>query len=282
MSFLSLRHVDFSALDTVRGALLDIRAGRLGGVVVHGFCTPETLARVNAQLDARAGAPVTTRLPGFDGDAAPPFLYGHSLVNTGEDLGPYFRDAARMPETLAAVFAGTPAFLPRLEAVLGGLAGGRPVACAAAEDGRSYAPATIRELPDGHEIGLHIGNAFLCIPQARELARRVRVDAQLSFFMPLRRPEAGGELLVYDLRWSAVEAEYRRSTASVRQVPAVSQQLVDLLPRQVVDPPAGAMVVFDGGRFFHRVAPVRGATARRTIGGFLAWEHDRDAIRYWT
>lgn len=282
MSFLSLRREQLADIERLRGALLDIRAGRLGGVVLHGFYDEDQLARINLALDARAGAPPTTRLPGFEGDATPPFLYGHSLMDTGEDLGPYLRDAARMPHALARIFAEAPPFLTRLEDTLRVLAADRPVACAETADGKAYAPCTIRELPDGHEIGLHIGNAFLCLPQAQELAARVSVDAQLSFFLPLRRPEAGGELIVTDLRWPAVAEAYAERTDSVGQLPGVTKRLADLLPQQHEDPPAGSLIVFDGGRFFHRVAPVRGPTPRRTIGGFVAWERDADALRYWS
>jgi hapalindole-type alkaloid chlorinase len=282
MTFLSIRHAHHRDVEQVRGALQEIRSGSLGGVVLHGVYTSDELARINGALDARAGAPPTTQLPGFEGDATPPFLYGHSLMSTGEDLHAYLRDAARMPPALDEIFSGTPPFLPRLERIVRVLADDRPVACAETADGQLYAPCTIRELPDGHEIGLHIGNAFLCLPQARELARRVSVDAQISFFMPLRRPEAGGELVITDLRWPAVAASYAERTDSVGQLPGVTKRLAGLLPQQLLDPPAGALVVFDGGRFFHRVAPVRGPTPRRTIGGFLAWEQSADAIRYWS
>lgn len=282
MTFLSLREAHHDDLEQLRGALLDIRAGRLGGVIVHGFYDAAELAAANGALDRGDGAPPTRRLPGFEGDPSPPFLFGHSLVNTGADLVDYLRDAARMPAALRAVFAGARPFLPRLEAALGVLGDGRPVRGAETADGRPYAPCTIRELPDGHEIGLHIGNAFLCLPQAQELARRVAIDAQVSFFLPLRRPAAGGELVVTDLRWPAVAAAYAARTDSVGQLPAVTKRLADLLPQQRIDPPAGALVVFDGGRFFHRVAPSRGPLARRTIGGFLAWERAADAIRYWS
>ncbi len=282
MSFLSLEHVDLADLGRVRGALHAIRGGELGGVVIENAYDADALARIDAGLTARRPHFPTKDLPGFDDLDARPFLDGHSIVDTDPGLADYLDAAARLPAELDRAFAGATPFVTLLEDAVSVLLDGAPVALATTADGRPYAPCTIRELPHGHEIGLHIGNAFLCMPQAADLAARVAVDAQISFFMPLRRPERGGQLRVYDLRWDAVKEQYLRSTASVRQLPQVVVQFVELVPHLDLDPEPGTLVVFDGGRFYHRVLRVGGPVARRTIGGFLAWERDGRGVRYWS
>lgn len=282
MSFLTLEEVPFADVEQVRGALHAIRAGELGGVVLRDAYDPEQLARIDAGLTAHRAAFPTKDLPGFDDLDARPFLYGHSIVDTDPDLSAYLDAAAALPAALDRAFAGAPRFTDLLESAADVLLDGAPVALAETADGRPYAPCTIRELPNGHEIGLHIGNAFLCMPQAAELAARVSVDAQVSFFMPLRRPAAGGQLRVYDLRWEAVQEQYLRSTESVRQLPKIVVQFVELCPHVTLDPAPGTLVVFDGGRFYHRVLAVGGPVARRTIGGFLAWERGGRGVRYWS
>lgn len=274
----AMRHK--SALD---GALGEIRAGRLGGVLIEGVLDDGALATLNDRLDTMGARFPQVRLPGYDDLAEPPFLYGHSIVGAAPALVDYHAAVGPTTAAMEALFGG---LLPGgFEAGLQGLLEplcGAPVARAVGASGRPCAPATIRELPAGHQIALHIGNAFLCMPQAADLAARVQVGAQLSWFLPLRKPEAGGELVVYDLHWEAVSEHYLRSTDSVKAQPPVNRQLIELLPKVVLDPPAGSLLVFDGGRYFHRVRPVGGPVSRRTVGGFLAWSVEGPTLRYWS
>ena len=281
--FLPIRRCARAALPSLQGALGEIRAGRLGGVLVDGVLDEDALREANRRLDALGSDFPTIRLPGYDDLTTPPFLYGHSIVGAAPDLAEYHAAVDPTSRALERLFAGLlpGGFEQGLQSLLQPLAAA-PVARAHGASGRPCAPATIRELPDGHQIALHIGNAFLCMPQAQDLARSVDVGAQISWFLPLRKPEQGGELVVYELRWEAVSALYQRSTRSVKQQPPINRQLVELLPKVVVDPPAGSLFVFDGGRFFHRVRPVGGAVPRRTVGGFLAWSLDAAGVRYWS
>jgi hypothetical protein len=277
--FLTVAWEDRAAL---RGALLEIRAGRLGGVVLRGVYGPDAIAGLNRRLDEGGHRFARTPLPGFEGQPVQPFLYGRSIVGADPDLAPYFDAATRTADGLRWVFDEAGDLEARLQEALTVLSDGLPSAVPVGAAGHPYAPATVRELPDGHEIGLHIGNAFLCMPQAQDLAARVDVGAQISWFLPLQRPQAGGELVIYDLRWDAVKDRYQASTDSVRQTSRVNHALMELLPRVAVDPAEGDLLIFDGGRFFHRVAPARGPRPRRTVGGFLAWRLDETGLSYWS
>jgi hypothetical protein len=42
------------------------------------------------------------------------------------------------------------------------------------------------------------------------------------------------------------------------------------------------MLLFDGGRYYHRVSKVIGRSPRRTIGGFLGFSRQRDRVYYWS
>jgi hypothetical protein len=281
--FLPVRRVAVQDSSTLGGALAEIRAGRLGGVLIEGVLDRAALQTVNDRLDAAGRRFPQVRLPGYDDLAEPPFLYGHSIVGAAPGLEAYHAAVAPTTAALEALFAGLlpGGFEAGLQALLEPLAN-TAVARAVGASGRPCAPATIRELPAGHQIALHIGNAFLCMPQAADLAAKVQVGAQLSWFLPLRRPEAGGELVVYDLHWDAVSEHYHRSTDTVKAQPPINHHLIELLPKVVLDPPAGSVLVFDGGRYFHRVRPVGGGVPRRTLGGFLAWSVDGQTVRYWS
>ncbi len=282
--FLPLTRGSAPKIAELAGILADVRAGSLGGVLVDGFVPPALLGDLNRRLDTLAAQFPQVRLPGYDDLAAPPFLYGHSIVGASPDLVDYRAAVGPTATALNSLFdgifpsAGFEEHFAQTLSLLAGTPAGRAVGAA----GHPYAPATLRELPPGHQIALHIGNAFLCMPQAADLAATVDVGAQLSWFMPLQPADEGGDLIVYDLRWDAVSEHYARSTGSVRQQPAINHQLVELLPSTIIRPPPGALLVFDGGRFFHRVRPVGGATARRTLGGFVAWSRTGPGVRYWS
>ncbi len=275
MTFLPIASI--STGQDLPGALEAMAAGSLGGVLVEGLYDSSALACLNDRLDADTELP-RTDFPGFTDDPDPPRLYGRSLVDCPADLKAYFADAARLRSGLTRLFDGLVPFEQHLTAVLHALGG--TARCAEAAPHR-YSPATIRHLPPGHAIGLHIGNAFLTTPQAQQLARSVHVGAQLSHFMPLRLPSAGGELVVYDLRWSMVKDRYEGGV-DVREEDGLAKLVLPLCETVRISPPAGAMLIFDGGRFFHRITPVEGSHARRTIGGFLAQAHRGTGWRYWS
>ena len=45
---------------------------------------------------------------------------------------------------------------------------------------------------------------------------------------------------------------------------------------------AGELLLFDGGRYFHKVSPVEGSRARWTIGGFVGFTRDHERVVYWS
>jgi hypothetical protein len=52
--------------------------------------------------------------------------------------------------------------------------------------------------------------------------------------------------------------------------------------KQEVPLSAGDLVVFDSGRFVHRVTAVEGARPRLTLGGFLTERLDGRGVGYWS
>lgn len=276
MTFLPITRM--SVGDDLPGALEAIAAGTLGGVMVEGIYSPRERDRINTRLDSDHRLP-RTDFPGFHDAPDPPRLYGRSLVDCPTDLVAYFADAVRLRTGLAHLFEGMPSIEQHLVTTLAALGG--VARCAEDPDSGLYAPATLRHLPTGHAIGLHIGNAFLTTPQSCQLASQVHVGAQLSYFLPLQMPEGGGELVVYDLKWHTVRDRYMGGV-DVRREDAFVKMMLPLCDAVHISPPAGAMLIFDGGRYFHRVTPVLGGVARRTIGGFLARQRGGTQWRYWS
>lgn len=280
--------LDIDAADLGRhpSTILDVRERRLDGVIVRGALSPETVAMVVDRLERRDPPLRRTMFPGYPEDDASPHVLGRAIVSCPSDLVDYFANAADFRSSVRTLFQGSPDFEGRMEFLFSALAGGRPVSVPAGPDETTYTPATIRVLPDGHEIGVHVGNAFLRLPQAKHLSTIIEVADQLSYFIPLSAPEAGGELVVYALEWSDVEAfapEPGKAVGDgVYDASGGAVPIIELCDKAVVRPGEGDLLLFDGGRYYHRVTPVKGSRPRRTIGGFLAFTRDHAALRYWS
>jgi len=264
----------------------DMREGRVDGVIVRGVFSESEVDAAVRRLDHGDPPLPRTTFPGFPPESpSSPYVLGRTIVSCPADLKAYFADAGAIRKALPAVFSEARGFEARVEKVLGTLGGGRPVSVPEGPEGATYAPATVRVLPDGNEIGVHVGKSFMRLPQAWHLAQSVDVREQLSYFVTLSVPESGGELVVYGLEWGDVEAYLPRAgEASGEHVYSASSAVafIEACDREAYRPGSGDLLIFDGGRYFHRVSHARGAVPRRTIGGFLSMSLDGQGIRYWS
>jgi hapalindole-type alkaloid chlorinase len=286
--FLEIDAVDVDRYPTV---IADIMGRRFDGVIVRGVLSKDVVARVVDRLERRDPPFPRAVFPGFPDSDASPHILGRAIVASDPDLAQYFAAAADFRRCLRELFGGELDFEARLEAIFGALSGGLPAQIpvrpggSAPHDG-TYTPATVRVLPDGQEIGVHVGNAFLHLPQAKHLASIVEVADQLSYFVPLTVPESGGELVVYALEWADTERYVTSAdgglTGSTYDASGESVRFIELCDKTTFAPGPGDLLVFDGGRYYHRITPVRGARPRRTIGGFLALTKDHRAVAYWS
>jgi hypothetical protein len=139
-------------------------------------------------------------------------------------------------------------------------------------------------LPKGKEIGIHVGNEFIRLPQARQLAACADVTCQLSYFMTLQKPEGGGELIIYALEWSDIEKLRIERDGSSPGYGSTGQvtTLIQRCDSMTFNPDPGDLLLFDGGRYYHRITHIQGARNRVTIGGFLVFSNDGQTIYYWS
>jgi hypothetical protein len=204
-------------------------------------------------------------------------MFGTAIVGSDDDRAKYHLDAPAMNERLDTLFDG--GFTRRIESVLSRVGGGRPVVVP--EDGpdRPYVPATVRVLPgDGGIIHAHTANEFCDVwPAYAHLRDIARMRDSLSYFITAQAPEEGGELMLYGLDWD--------DTPDDVLALSMSQERDDLLEASAdtgISPGPGDMVLFTGGRIWHRVTPVRGTRPRVTVGGFVAESRDGTRLYYWS
>jgi len=270
--FIKFETIDVSELGRYPDAIRQMYAGTRGGLVIKNVYAPEQMARVIEQL-----AVETTQYPRTSFPARfKAHFYGRCLDGSDPALGEYLRDAEQFRAETLAVFADAAPFEARIEEMLRALGGGRDVQLPRYTDGRAYTPATIRILLEGGQIGTHCGNEAATRPAYTHLNTRIDPADQISYFLTLQAPAQGGELIVYSLKWSDIDAS---------RIVGGRSRVEDLLRDaewMAVAPGPGDLLIFDGGRYFHRVAMVVGERIRWTIGGFVMFARGGDVIHYWS
>jgi hypothetical protein len=96
----------------------------------------------------------------------------------------------------------------------------------------------------------------------------------------LQKPEAGGELTIFDVtRTKAVKKLNDLQLESRSGELLDIEKNVDNMPLQIDN---GDLLIFDGGTIWHRVELVKGNKHRITLGGFIGFTKDGNEIYYWS
>jgi hypothetical protein len=271
---LRLMEVHSSDLGAHAGALSEIFAGRLTGIVIRHAFQPEALKSVVEHLECADFGLQPQPATHFKGQT-----YGRVLIVGDRELGDYFREGARFRAACRALFADGSGFEARIEELLRKVGGGRSVSVPRGPDGASYTPATIRGLHAGGQIDLHCENETVEFPSMWHLSGLLHARNQLSYYVMLALPQSGGELVIHNARHGEGAGQQldRIERAGSAAIAALAPY-GELIPYTAV----GDMIVFDSGRHFHRVTEVVGPRTRWTMGGFLARSLDDSALYYWS
>lgn len=268
-----------------RSCVDDILAKRSSGIIIHDALPQHALRVAQERLGQHDMLLGKRPFNDFPDHPSSPFMIGRVLVSASADLVEYFDAAPQTRDHLRTLFAGTLDIDEHVQGLLGALAADRPVSVPVAPHGKTYASATVRSLPQGQEIGVHADNSSARIPQMHDLGTTTRVMEQLSFFFVLTAPTTGGDLIVYGLEWDDVSSRFPdrfNANEILYDKTNTLLPLIELSGRSTFTPREGDLVVFDAGRYYHRVTPVIGSRPRTTLGGFLALSHDEKVLHYWS
>lgn len=189
------------------------------------------------------------------------------------DLDGYFNKARLTLETYERMFSAR--FQALVIGTLSRLAGKYTVFPSVHGVDQVFAMAGIRILEPGKDaLEAHVHQEFpLHFPSYQAITAQLDLGTELSYYIVLQKPEEGGELVLFDLRWDQTPKEMLNSQVFLtgtrgQQLEAYDKMFLSLDP--------GDMILFAANRIWHKVAPVKRGPARITIGGFLAQHKARE------
>ena len=266
-SFFRTRIIDAADAADHGDAIRRMRREEFDGLVVRGVYDAAACAKLCARLEAGRHGLIRTEFPG-------PFrayFLGVNLNLAPSDLDGYFAAAAVFRTGLERLFSGLPDLQSRVASLLGQL-----------DDGRRYRPApgpqvgsahmftTLRAHMPGGFIPVHFDNEQAARPSYRLLMRDLAADL-FSFVLAFSQAEGGGALEIYNLRhggrsFRMVDGAEEAGRLDLAGVESVQWRLAP-----------GEMILFNSGRYLHRVTPVEGAATRWTACSFMAESRGGDA-----
>lgn len=228
------------------GALQELWAGHC-----HGLHQPDLFSA--AEL-AELQQALPTQLPERHAEPFPGTTFGSVLIVT-PDRHRYFQDARALRQLLEER-----GLLQRLRAALSELAG-HPVQTPE-EEGQPYAEVTVRRLPAGQEVAVHSERWEW--PSMGWHRQQLQPRWHLSFYMPMNPLPDGGELELFHRPLKGLDLGGLS--------PEQARQRLGIHGHSRWSPKPGELLIFDGGRFNHRICP--SSAERWTLGGFAGRDRD--------
>lgn len=150
---------------------------------------------------------------------------------------------------------------------------------------KTVVPGTFRYLyPNRGGLYVHSGNYFQdqSMQFYEQISESITLEDQLSYFIVLENADEGGELTLYDLFWE--DAKYKDDALNNEYVLSDQNEkiFIDSLKKEEYRPAAGDVLIFSGGRIWHRVEEISGNTSRLTLGGFINFSKDNEFLYYWS
>lgn len=204
---------------------------------------------------------------------------GKTLMGSAPDLEDYLGKAEIFKSELTRNLNFS--FEARLLDLLNKVAGGRKVEIPT-KNRQEYCLANIRVLEPGKGgLHAHIGNEFIeRFSELGSLAEIAELTNQLSFFVVVQKPDSGGGLTIYDLEWENTPRSY--IDGSLLYYSEERNKAMDEYKSFTIPAEEGDLILFTGGKVWHRVETPKGQSARITIGGFAAKSKDDNVLYVWS
>lgn len=276
--------VDASKLTEHSSGIDQLQNSEVDGFIIRNVFSPAEIEKIvsnyervsiNGRIEANSGMIVFPK----------PFsIVDQSSGNSREKVNEYYAGTEVFWSGFKEQFGVD--FVGRCSETLEKISGGRKAKVPEGEYGEgSYHPATFKHLVPGvGEFKAHCGNFFHGeFPTFYEHMKEISIiQNQMSYFVMLKPSESGGELTLYDVNWEEAEIRLTGDT----KLEGKKGEIYDLLNEKQVkrvklNPNPGDMIVFSGGRIWHKVEVAQGSE-RYSIGGFLCRSTDDSQLYIWS
>lgn len=256
---------DISSLNHPKDLMGSLRNQEIDGLIFRGFM-PADIATSRARE--------LLENPDLMRSSFCPYgrMYARTLVGVGHQLDRYFDDARVFKTECDRFFEPEFNFQSQLENLLVQISGGRQIEVPQSPSGQFYSPTTIRRVNPGGAIAPHCESLYFEAkhPEFEHLHQLAEETTQFSFFVPMALPDAGGNLMLYNLDWK--ESDIRQSLATLGGGNDSTRVQVGI----------GDLIIFDAGRIWHCISEVQGPNPRLTIGGFICFSQDDRTAYYFS
>ena len=260
--------VDATSLGANRDLIRRLRREEFECIIVRNVYRAEECALLRRRLEDADHALPRTSFP-------PPFrshFLGMNLNLASADLTGYFKMEPVFRQRLKDLFSGMTHLETRITGILSLLDGCRRYrAVPGPQPGQHHMFTTLRQHLPGGFIPQHFDNEQEFRASYREITPQVVSDI-FSFVLAFSQAEAGGALEVFNVRhggrrFRMVDGEEDASRLNIEGLESVSFRLAP-----------GEMILFNSGRYLHRLTPVIGATTRWTACSFMADGREGDVL----
>ncbi len=199
--------------------------------------------------------------------------FGFSLMEATNDLNEYFQKASDFRLQLNQIFADE--FETRIFNIFNHLHSLKNIKLLDRKNDDICIPAQIRIVHPGKGgLKAHTDNEVFEKYQVYNHLKEIKKDVDiLSYFIVIDKPDKGGELVLYDLLREQTTLSMKQDFYSCQR-----DSFLDNFRKQYINPEIGDMVIFNGGRIWHKVADFDGDKNRITVGGFLLSSQDNQKI----
>lgn len=248
-----------------------LRREEVQGILVRGLYGAEECRRLVSRFEAGAGG-----LPRND---FPPLMHayflGMNLNLAPPDLDPYFCAVPEFRCGLRALFTGSVDLETRVAGLLSMLDEGRRYRAAPGpQPDADHMFTTIRAHLTGGFIPPHFDNEQRFRVTYRYITPQIGADL-FSYVLTFSAAETGGELEVFDARQGGRSFRMADGAGDASRLDLAGVESARFRLN------SGEMLVFNSGRYLHRVTPVVGATTRWTACSFMAESRADDQVYCW-
>ena len=204
-------------------------------------------------------------------------LLGYPLNGGNYDRTRYFQLAKKYEKINKSIFGFN--IVEKLKNIFESLSPGK-LATPPIENGHAYTPGTFRVMtPLSGGLKAHTGNEFINLHREDGLSYLLEISHlynSMSYFIVIHEPDEGGNLNLYKLLWENTPESHKGFSGNQRD-----DSIFEQYEKVRIKPVIGDLIIFAGGRIWHKVDDILGQANRVTFGGFLAISKNENKVFYW-